>query len=317
MKPAFRLFRRKRIYWSQNNETGKQKSLHTSDKDEARRLLNAKNEAAQNPAALNIQIGRNYLAAADPEMAQRTWKDVFDRMLEGKKGSTRERFERAGADKAYEPLWNFACWRQGRTTLTGVLEAGTVATNFSSGECTITPSRWAGSLPESSPRGSGRRSSTARREPSRRRSIARYRSRNQFGARARFTNCAGTREGHRAILHHLSQDIIAKKTPSLTAAEKPPSMSFRRWGPKVKAILAELPLIGPLFPHLKDMRASDRATEFKRACRRAEVLVSLSTHTATHGRSAQQRTATKSATLRQRWGTIRKRWPAPTHAMPK
>ncbi len=45
MKLTFRLYRRGRRYYAQNNETGQQVSLHTSDKTEATRLLNAKNEA--------------------------------------------------------------------------------------------------------------------------------------------------------------------------------------------------------------------------------------------------------------------------------
>jgi hypothetical protein len=50
-------------------------------------------------------------------------------MLEGKKGPTRERFERAGADKAYEPLWKLRLLETRPDDLNLVLEAGTVATN--------------------------------------------------------------------------------------------------------------------------------------------------------------------------------------------
>ena len=39
------------------------------------------NEASRNPAAVNLQIGRIYIAAADPKAATRTWKDVFKAVL--------------------------------------------------------------------------------------------------------------------------------------------------------------------------------------------------------------------------------------------
>ena len=272
MKPAFRLYRRGRIYWCQNNQTDKQTSLHTSDRDEARRLLNANNEAAQNPAALNIQIGRSYLAMADPEMAQRTWKDVFDRMLEAKKGSTQERFERAGADKAYEPLWNLRLLETRPDDLNRVLEAGTVATNvflrrmhnhaFEMG--------W---LP------------------------ARILSKRQWKKIVHGETRAITEDEHKKITQHElnperrafyelcwytggSQGDVASLCRESINCEKN-TIAYRRrktavdvlqkMGPKVKAILDELLATGPLIPHLKDKRASDRATEFKRACRRAGV----------------------------------------------
>jgi integrase len=39
-----------------------------------------------------------------------------------------------------------------------------------------------------------------------------------------------------------------------------------RFGGKVERVLRKLPTQGPLFPYLKTVRASDRATEFKQRC---------------------------------------------------
>jgi hypothetical protein len=47
MSAAYRVYRRKGVYYSQDNETGKQKSFKTKNRDKAARLLNAKNEAAE------------------------------------------------------------------------------------------------------------------------------------------------------------------------------------------------------------------------------------------------------------------------------
>jgi hypothetical protein len=45
MKAKYRLFRRGKIFYAENANTGKQESLHTSDTLEAKRLIAAKNEA--------------------------------------------------------------------------------------------------------------------------------------------------------------------------------------------------------------------------------------------------------------------------------
>ena len=44
-------------------------------------------------------------------------------------------------------------------------------------------------------------------------------------------------------------------------------MALLRFGPDVAGVLRELPQSGPLFPYLRRVRASDRATEFKQRCR--------------------------------------------------
>ena len=45
--------------------------------------------------------------------------------------------------------------------------------------------------------------------------------------------------------------------------QQPPQIRF---GKEVEEILAALPQVGPLFPYLQKVRASDRATEFKQRC---------------------------------------------------
>jgi hypothetical protein len=80
MKNSYRLYRRKGIYYVHDAETGKQQSLHTRDKEEAKRLAMAKNEA-QNNRLLNYKIAEAHLAAQDPAMLKRTWQDVIDYWL--------------------------------------------------------------------------------------------------------------------------------------------------------------------------------------------------------------------------------------------
>jgi len=73
----FRVIRRKSgVYYSVDRITRIQASLKTKDKEEALRLLSAKNEAAEQPA-LNRHIAKAYLAASDPKMVMRTWAEVL------------------------------------------------------------------------------------------------------------------------------------------------------------------------------------------------------------------------------------------------
>jgi len=57
MKNRYRLFRRGSggTYYVQENETGRQESLHTKDKSEAHKLCNARNQAAKG-TALNYAL---------------------------------------------------------------------------------------------------------------------------------------------------------------------------------------------------------------------------------------------------------------------
>ena len=73
MRQKFRLYRRKKggRYYIHNDLTGKQESLHTSDRSKALRLLHARNEAQEEPA-INLQIAKAYLAATDESFVNRT-----------------------------------------------------------------------------------------------------------------------------------------------------------------------------------------------------------------------------------------------------
>ena len=85
MKQRYRLYRRGHNgrYYIQDNTTGKQESLGTSNRAEASRLFNAKNEASYQPA-FSIHLARTYLVAGDPAIDTRTWQTVMDTMLSSK-----------------------------------------------------------------------------------------------------------------------------------------------------------------------------------------------------------------------------------------
>ena len=75
MKTRYRLIRRSSrggMFYCVDRETCKPASLHTTNEDEARQLVDAKNEALRQPV-LNLQIAKAYMAGSDSGINTRTW----------------------------------------------------------------------------------------------------------------------------------------------------------------------------------------------------------------------------------------------------
>ena len=103
MKDQDRLYRRGNVFYAHHNLTGKQESLGTRDKSEAKQLLAAKNSANRN-LALNIAIAEAHLSARDPKLCTRTWADVFVEFSKRGKDTTRAGRERALRSKVFDPI---------------------------------------------------------------------------------------------------------------------------------------------------------------------------------------------------------------------
>jgi hypothetical protein len=81
MKQTFGLIRRPwGVFYLKHKATGEQKSLKTSDKSEAQRILQAHNESKSQPH-FNISLARVYLNGADPKLATRTWQEVMEQII--------------------------------------------------------------------------------------------------------------------------------------------------------------------------------------------------------------------------------------------
>ena len=93
MQDRFTLFRRGEVFYCEDRVTGHQKSLRTRDPSEAKRLLQAKNDAVNLPQ-MNLAMAKTYLSAQDPKMIARTWADVMARFCDRNNPSTRRRHER-------------------------------------------------------------------------------------------------------------------------------------------------------------------------------------------------------------------------------
>src|SRR5262245_28959118 len=129
MRRQFRMFLRGSVFWCQNNDTGKQESLGTKDRLTAERLLNAKNEAHEQPI-INVQIARAYLLVGDAQVATRTWQDVMNELVKLKTGETQRRWIVATKDKALAGIRNLPLLETRAEHFLRALEKGKVSTNI-------------------------------------------------------------------------------------------------------------------------------------------------------------------------------------------
>ncbi len=93
MKNKFTLFRRRKVFYFEDREAKVQKSLGTKNLDEARKIVQAKNDAVNQPM-MNLVMAKTFLAAKDPKMITRTWEDVMVRFADRQNPKTRMRHER-------------------------------------------------------------------------------------------------------------------------------------------------------------------------------------------------------------------------------
>jgi len=115
-------------YYSFDTHTKKRESLGTNNAEAAQRLIDSKNEAVQH-AEMNLQIAQVYLQHSDPTLASRTWLDVMEKIISLKTGPTRERYEYAFMEKAFDSLRHRKLLQTNSEHFLTVLKAGSVATN--------------------------------------------------------------------------------------------------------------------------------------------------------------------------------------------
>ena len=129
MKTAYRMFkRRKGVFYIENSATGKQESLRTTDRQEAAKLLAAKN-GAENNRLLNLALARVYISASDPKLETRPWQDVMDHLCSKGKESTRDRRRREMAAKPVQALRNKVITQTTADDFFEALKKGTNYTN--------------------------------------------------------------------------------------------------------------------------------------------------------------------------------------------
>ena len=105
MKNRYRMYIRgkhsgSKVWWCEDNQTGKRESLKTTDKQEARRLLDARNQPISH-AGFHVQMARTHLLVSDPEAVSRTWQTVIpERFAQEALGHNSKAVHRAYAKRA-------------------------------------------------------------------------------------------------------------------------------------------------------------------------------------------------------------------------
>lgn len=276
MKLRFRLYRRggNARYYVQDNVSGKQESLGTSDRAEALRLFNAKNEAAYQPA-LNAQIARTYLAAGDSRIKERTWQEVMNALMKSKERSadqTQERYASAFKEEPFDGFRDLVVIETRPENILNALHGGTISTNifmrrlhsFALGM---------GWLPWP---------------------IIAYKQwpRLRFESRRAITGEEAAKlvaiekdpewKSFLELLWHIGAaqvDLAALTAENVDWTnrtisynrKKTGTLAIQRFGSQVEAILKQLPERGPLFPHYCKISSADRATRFSKRCKKLGI----------------------------------------------
>lgn len=267
-------------FYLEDNTTGKQESLGTSDRDEAQRLLHARNEALRQPA-LNAQLARAYLVAGDPQIGQRTWQGVMDAVLRTKVATaprTRERYESAFAEAPFNALRQLALIETRPATLLTVLQSGTVSTNMflrrlHSFALNMGWLPWPVLAYAQWPRirFQPRRAITA--DEAQR--LLNVEPHAEWKAFLQLLWHFGTAQVDMAALTHENIDW-ANRTLSYYR-RKTGTLALQRFSVAVEAILRERPSAGPFFPHFGKQESAARATRFSDRCKKLGI-VGVSLH---------------------------------------
>jgi integrase len=267
MKQRYHVFRRENgIYYSLNNLTRKRESLNTTKPEEAQRLLNALNEACNQPA-INLQIARVYLQHSDPDYAKRTWRFVMDRMAEPKSGNTRKRWDTAVKDPAFDTFRNLALIKTQAEHFLEALHQGTVSTNVFLRRIhnfaldmdwipkAIIPKRQWPKI-----QFNAKRAITWAEHQS---ILAQENNPEYYAYYEMLWHLGGSQSD---IANLCAENVDWKDRTIAYFRMKTGSRVMFHFGDSVVEILKTLPQQGPLFPHIRKSREADRATYFKRRC---------------------------------------------------
>jgi len=274
MKTRYRLTRRGirgDTFYCVDKTTGKRTSLHTTNEDEARQIVEAKNNSERQPV-LNLQIAKAYLAGTDNGIATRTWQSALESLINTKEGENQRRWRVAARDRAFMPLLPRIIIETPGEVLLKVLQTGKVSTNVFLRRlhnfCVdmnwlpwpLVPKRqW----PEV--------------KFKEKRAITREEHEKIIGAevnperKALYELCwhLGGSQGDMA---NLKGDDVDWENGTVSFMRKKTGVPVLvHLGAEALNLFKDLPAEGMLFPYLARVRANDRATEFRSRCRQLGI----------------------------------------------
>jgi integrase len=266
MKAKYRLFVRSGLFYSFDRASGKRESLKTSNRQQAIRLLQAKNESFQQPS-LNRELAKTYLAASDPVSVRRTWSDVLVSLTNTKTGENQDRWTRAAKDPAFESLKPLKLFETTADNFLFVLKQGGVATNVFLRRL----HNFALDL-DWIPKPILSRKNWPPIKFGEKRAITESEHKSVVGdernteTRLYYETLWHLGGSQSDVASLKAEDVDWKNRTIVYQRKKSKTIAFLRFGTAFEKILKQLPQAGPLFPRLARMHEKHRAKEFKRRC---------------------------------------------------
>jgi integrase len=274
MKTRYRLIRRGirgDKFYCVDKTTGKRTSLGTASEDDARQIVEAKNNSERQPV-LNLQIAKAYLAGSDKGITTRTWQNAIESLTGTKQAENQKRWKTAAKDKAFVPLLPRVIIETPGELLLNVLQSGTVSTNVFLRRLHnfCVDMNW---LPWPL-------------IPKRQWPAVHYKEKRAITLEEHQRIIAAEPNRERKAFYQLcwhlggSQgDIASLKGEDVDWTTNTVSFTRRKTGVPVVVhlgtealnLLKDLPAEGFLFPYLATVRAGDRATEFSSRCRQLGI----------------------------------------------
>lgn len=257
--------------YCKDTETDVRVSLDTKDRKKAEREVRHRNEAVETPH-INRRIGMAYLAAADPELAKRTWRFVMDDIVKDKQGSTLKRYLTALKDPAYRLIEKKLLVETLAGDFMDVLRAGSTCTNVylrrfqnHAVDMDWLPKRV---LPKKKFPMIKHKEKRAITWEEHCRIIAREGNpeRRDF-----YELCWHFGGGQSDIASLDAEDLDYERRCFVYDRLKTGRMGGMRIGDKAWDVILRRPRTGPLFPYLINVREADRATEFKQRCQGLDI----------------------------------------------
>ncbi len=271
MQPKYRIYRRGEavFYWQEIGGT-KRGSLRTKDRQAAEELVRAMNESHRQPS-LNLALGRAYLSAHDPKMAQRTWRQVMEEMAAHGKESTRRRCRTAMRSKGFDAIRTKPLVQTTSADFLEILRDANTSTAFYLRRLhnlaldygwlpwpVLSNAAWPKMQPKQ------RRAITEAEQ----RAIIAQEQTTERRAYYELLWLTGAAQSDAAEMTAENIDwrdgVLSFRRKKLGVTSEPARLTI---GPKLRGLLLTLPRNGDLFPTLKRHIAAHRATEFQRRCR--------------------------------------------------
>jgi len=294
MSQRYRKFKRTwGTYYAYDNVTGNSVSLKTRVKAEAEQKVNAMNEAERQPG-ISLGLARVYLNATDPKLATRTWQEVMEHIVEKKIDETRRRWDVAIKDKNFNRIRNLKVAETRAEHFDRALADGKVSTNVYLRRIhnhalgmdwllrpVIPRLQWprpifklkrAITLEEHRRIIEAETAAARRNQGSRNSDQPHYDERRDFYELLWHTGAAQTDAAClRAEDIDWDRRTICYTRAKLKSRGGNLNPALIRFSEEVAALLKRRPQTGPLFPYLRTVRPSDRATEFRQRCGGLEI----------------------------------------------